>query len=447
MPETRTSYRKVAVLGAGRSGLAAARLARLLGYGQIQIFDGGSHAGDVSGEFPLTLSATEEDGRAYGADLVILSPGIKSDIAWTQAFVSHGAELIGETEFACRHFNGVIIGITGTNGKTTTTGLVAHILTRAGLNARPCGNYGIPLSQVAFEGGAPYAALEVSSFQMETIRDFRPDVAVWLNFAPDHMDRYRTVEEYFRAKLRIFENMDGSQAAVVREGENLPGVRPRLLTFHSQNERGLLSYRAGWICEDGRRLIDLNGTPLASAHNAENAMAAALACRELGVDASLIADAVRSFVPPAHRCEIAAEMDGVLWLNDSKSTNLHSMAAALRAQTRPVILIAGGKDKGLDYAPILPLLREKAKACIVFGQIARQLFEAVSPVLPTRQVVTVEEAVMAAVAWASSGDVVLFSPGTSSFDQFTGYVQRGECFRSSVKRYLKSSTIHTSHGQ
>lgn len=437
MTDTRTSYRKIAILGAGRSGLAAARLAQSLGCDRIRIFDSGSHAGDVSGEFDLTLSATEEDGRAYQADLVVLSPGIEADIPWTQSFVAHGTELIGETEFAYRHFNGTIIGITGTNGKTTTTGLIAHILTRAGLNARACGNYGLPLSQVVVEGGTQYAVLEVSSFQMETIRDFRPDVAVWLNFAPDHMDRYRAVEDYFHAKMRIFENMTATQAAIVREGETLPHIKPRLLTFSAQNGRGLLSYRDGWICEGETRLINLNGTMMAPAHNAENAMAALLACRELGIDVALIGDAIRTFMPPAHRCEIVAELDGVLWLNDSKSTNLHSMVAAIRSQTRPIVLLAGGKDKGLDYSPVLPLLQEKVKACVVFGQIAEQLKETFSPAILTQSVHTVEEATAAAATLAQAGDVVLFSPGTSSFDQFSGYVKRGECFRNAVKKTLK----------
>lgn len=437
MTDTRTSYRKIAILGAGRSGLAAARLAQSIGCDQIRIFDSGSHAGDVSGEFELTLSATEEDGRAYQADLVILSPGIEADIPWTQSFVTHGTELIGETEFAYRHFNGTIIGITGTNGKTTTTGLIAHILTRAGLNARACGNYGLPLSQVVNEGGTQYAVLEVSSFQMETIRDFRPDIAVWLNFAPDHMDRYHAVEDYFHAKMRIFENMTATQTAIVREGENLPGIKPRVLTFSAQNDCGCLSYRNGWICEGETQLVDLNGTMMSPAHNAENAMAAFLVCRELGIDPVLTADAIRSFMPPAHRCEIVAEMDGILWLNDSKSTNLHSTEAAIRSQTRPIILLAGGKDKGLDYSPVLSLLQEKVKACVVFGQISDQLRETFSPVVLTQAVHTVEEATTAAIALAEAGDVVLFSPGTSSFDQFSGYVKRGECFRNAVKKTLK----------
>ena len=190
------------------------------------------------------------------------------------------------------------------------------------------------------------------------------------------------------------------------------------------------------IMENGTVLTPLRGTSLEQAHNAENAMATTLACRAVGLDDAAISAAIRSFNPPGHRCETVAEMDGVLWLNDSKSTNLHSTEAAVRSQTRPIILLAGGKDKGLDYAAINPMLSEKARACIVFGQIADQLEATFSPVCRVVKVATVQEAVAAAHKVAERGDVVLFSPGTSSFDQFTGYVQRGECFRQAVKQIL-----------
>ena len=188
--------------------------------------------------------------------------------------------------------------------------------------------------------------------------------------------------------------------------------------------------------ENGAVLTPLQGTPLVQAHNAENAMATTLACRTVGLDDAVISAGIRSFCPPGHRCEPVAEKDGILWLNDSKSTNLHSTEAAVRSQTRPIILLAGGKDKGLDYTAINPMLKEKARLCVVFGQIAEQLVDTFSPVCRTIRVETVEEAVQAAHREAYAGDVVLFSPGTSSFDQFTGYVQRGNCFRDAVKRIL-----------
>lgn len=439
------SLKKIAILGCGRSGLAAAKLARACGAGSIHLFDANPAAACKDASFPLTAGATEEDARAYGADLVIVSPGIEADIPWTLAFAERATELIGETEFACRHFDGTLVAITGTNGKTTTTALIEHILQAAGMNARACGNYGIPLSEIALDKSVRYAVTEVSSFQMETIRNFKPSIAVWLNFAPDHMDRYKTVDDYFKAKFRVFENMGAAQTAIVRYGENLRALRARLLTFSSLGEPATVAYLNGWICEGRTRLVRLQGAAMAQAHNAENAMAALLVCRELGVPVKTIAGAVRSFTPPGHRCETVAESEGVLWLNDSKSTNLHSTEAALRSQTRPVVLIAGGKDKGLDYSELVGLLGKKARACVVFGQIAPQLARTFSQAVTTIPVETLAEAVAQAALLAQPGDVVLFSPGTSSFDQFTGYVERGERFRAAVLQTIanSSSPAHT----
>ena len=431
--------KKIAVLGCGSSGVSAAKLAAARGAARICIFDANPAA--TCRPLPgveFCPGATEEHARAYAADLIILSPGIEADIPWTLSFAApKNAPIIAETELAWHFYTGRIIAITGTNGKTTTTALLEHILTHAGHSAVACGNYGLPLSEVVLMEPQPeFAVLEVSSFQMETIVHFRPEIAIWLNFAPDHMDRYTRVEDYYNAKRRIFENMDASQTAIVREGEILPDLRPRRLGFSSVVATGQLAFDGQNITEQGIPLLSLRGTTMEQAHNAENCMAALLACRAAGLEDASIAAGIRSFSPPGHRCETVAEKDGILWLNDSKSTNLHSTEAAVRSQTRPIILLAGGKDKGLDYSPITPLLRDKARLCIVFGQIAAQLEETFIPVCPVLRVETVEEAVTAAAAQAQQGDVVLFSPGTSSFDQFTGYVQRGQCFRDAVRRTL-----------
>ncbi len=431
------SGKKIAVLGCGSSGIAAARLALAKGAREVCIFDASPTATCTAEGIGFVAGATEEQARQYAAELVVISPGIEADIPWTLAFAHAGAPIIGETELAYGFCQARIIAITGTNGKTTTTALIEHVLCSAGHTAIACGNYGYPLSAVVLEEPQPeFAVLEVSSFQMETIINFRPEVAIWLNFAPDHMDRYTKVEDYYNAKLRIFENMDESQLAIVRVGENLPALRPKVVEFSAVESRGQLSYANGHIVEGGQPLMSLRGTPMEQAHNAENCMATTLATRAVGLSDEEIARGIHSFSPPGHRCETVAEIDGVLWLNDSKSTNLHSTEAAVRSQTRPVILIAGGKDKGLDYAAINPMLQQKAKLCISFGQIAGQLEQTFSPVCQTVRVETVGEAVAVAAARAERGDVVLFSPGTSSFDQFTGYVQRGQCFRDSVLKTL-----------
>ncbi len=431
------SGKKTAVLGCGSSGIAAARLALAHGASEVCIFDASPTATCAEEGIAFIPGATEEDARRYAAELVVISPGIEADIPWTLAFAEAGAPIIGETELAYAFCKARIIAITGTNGKTTTTALLEHVLRAAGHTAIACGNYGYPLSAVVMEDPQPeFAVLEVSSFQMETIVNFRPEVAIWLNFAPDHMDRYRKVEDYYNAKKRIFENMGEEQLAIVRVGENLPGLRPCVVEFSAVETSGRLSYESGHIMEGGKPLMSLRGTAMEQAHNAENSMACILACRAVGLSDAEIADGIHSFSPPGHRCETVAEMDGVLWLNDSKSTNLHSTEAAVRSQTRPVILLAGGKNKGLDYSAINPMLQQKAKLCISFGQIARQLEQTFSPVCQTVRVETVQEAVAVAAARAERGDVVLFSPGTSSFDQFTGYVQRGQCFRDAVLKTL-----------
>ena len=429
--------KKVAILGCGRSGISAARLALAKGAADACIFDANPKAVCSDPAIRCCPGATESDARAYAANLVVISPGIEADIPWTLSFCCAGAPLIGETELAYHYYGGRIIAITGTNGKTTTTALIEHILTQAGHSAKACGNYGYPLSEVALSDPAPeFAVLEISSFQLETIVNFRPEVAIWLNFAPDHMDRYRSVDDYYNAKRRLFENMSADQYAIVREGEQLPGLVPRRIGFSSVTGSGQLYYQDGCIMERGQVLIPLRGTAMEQAHNAENTMAATLACRAVGLSDDAIAAGVRDFCPPGHRCETVAEIDGVLWLNDSKSTNLHSTEAAVRSQTRPIILIAGGKDKGLDYHAINPMLAQKARLCICFGQIADQLIDTFSPVCRSLRCETVDEAVALAHRNAQRGDVVLFSPGTSSFDQFSGYVQRGECFRSAVRRTL-----------
>lgn len=429
--------KKVAVLGCGRSGVSAARLALAKGAADVCIFDSAPHAACADSQLKFVPGATEEDAHRYAAELVVLSPGIEADIPWTLAFTCAGAPIIGEIELAYNYFPGRIVAITGTNGKTTTTALIEHILLQAGKTAKACGNYGYPFCEVAMADAPPeFAVLEVSSFQMETIHAFRPEVAIWLNFAPDHMDRYTKVEDYYNAKLRIFENMSEEQLAIVRVGENLPPLKPQVQEFSAVVGSGRLFYQQNYIMEAGRPLMGLRGTAMEQAHNAENSMAAILACRALGLTDAEIEQGIRTFCPPGHRCETVAEMDGVLWLNDSKSTNLHSTEAAVRSQTRPIILLAGGKDKGLDYSAINPMLEQKARCCIVFGQIADQLEATFRPACRTIKTETVEQAVAAAAREAQRGDVVLFSPGTSSFDQFTGYVQRGQCFRNAVLKTL-----------
>jgi UDP-N-acetylmuramoylalanine--D-glutamate ligase len=378
--------------------------------------------------------ATEGQGREVVSDVLVVSPGIDTYGSYVAAFSTHANGVLGEVELASRFYQGKIVAITGTNGKTTTTELVARILAHAGLGGTPCGNYGTPFAEVVLQSNPPAAvALELSSFQLETIRTLRPDVAVWLNFAPDHMDRYPTVEAYRAAKLRIFENQTVDDTAVVRSGEGLPPLVSKTVCFSTGDPQADWFSNGQVIFRSGETWLDMeHETGLRGLHNAENAMAAMAACAVFGISAATMREALHGYAPPPHRCELVRTLDGVEYLNDSKATNLHALESALRSQTRPVVLIAGGKEKGLDYSPVVPLLREKALAAVTFGQIARPLAALFSQAVPGEAVATLADAVVVARSLAPRGSVVLLSPGTSSFDQFQGYEQRGNAFRDLV---------------
>ena len=425
----------LAILGAARSGRAAALLGLREG-ARVSVWDGAGAAAfaDMPPGVENHPHATAEQGAEVVADLLVTSPGIDSYGPYVAAFAHHAGEVIGEVELAARFYQGDIIGITGTNGKTTTTELVARILARAGLGGTPCGNYGTPFAEVVLQSNPPAAvALELSSFQLETIRTLHPRVAVWLNFAPDHMDRYPTVDAYRAAKLRVFLQQSAGDTAIIRSGEDLPPLVAKVVTFSTTDAQADWFSDGQLIFHAGETWLDLDhDTGLRGSHNAENAMAAMAACQALGIAAATMRDALRGYAPPPHRCELIRTLDGVEYLNDSKATNLHALECALRAQTRPVVLLAGGKDKGLDYSPLLPLLREKALATVTYGQISRALAAMFAEAVPSASVATLADAVAAARSLAPHGSTILLSPGTSSFDQFAGYEQRGNSFRDLV---------------
>jgi UDP-N-acetylmuramoylalanine--D-glutamate ligase len=298
-----------------------------------------------------------------------------------------------------------------------------------------CGNYGVPLSEVVLYDSPPAViSLELSSFQLETIIDFNPDVVIWLNFSPDHMDRYSSIDEYREAKLRIFDNIDADTPVVVRSGSQVPD-RGRVTTFSTEDEADWSLTGDDILC-DGEAFVSISETRLRGLHNAENLMAACAAVE--GLTPAIARDALSKYIPPEHRCELVAVIDGVEYLNDSKATNLHALESALRSQTRPTILIAGGKQKGLDYRPLAPLLAQKVKGMISFGEIGEELSSVFATTVQCRKVETLEEAVAIAVVMAERGETILFSPGTSSFDQFNGYEERGRAFKAALPQMTKT---------
>jgi UDP-N-acetylmuramoylalanine--D-glutamate ligase len=425
----------IAILGAGRSGRAAAALALREG-AKVSAWDSAGMAAfsGMPEKVEIHPDATEADGGALVSDVLVVSPGIDTYGSYVAAFSKNAGEVMGEIELAARYFSGRIIGITGTNGKTTTTELVERILSHAALGGTACGNYGTPFAEVVLQANPPaVVALELSSFQLETISTLHPVVSIWLNFAPDHMDRYPTVAAYRAAKLRIFQNQTTADTAVVRAGENLPDVAAQVVTFSTMDANADWYSEGHTILHGGETWLDLDrDTSLRGLHNAENAMAALAACEALGVSRQRMREALHGYAPPPHRCELIRTLDGVEYLNDSKATNLHALESALRSQTRPVILIVGGKEKGLDYAPVVPLLTEKVLAVVTFGQIARPLADLFSAAVSCQSVSTLTDAVTTARSLAPRGSTVLLSPGTSSFDQFSGYEQRGNAFRDLV---------------
>ncbi|MEO1856267.1 MAG: UDP-N-acetylmuramoyl-L-alanine--D-glutamate ligase [Rubritalea sp.] len=428
--------KKVVVLGAGRSGRAAATLALSKG-AEVRVFDTNPSAHfDGWPEAAIGIAgATDAQGLETSCDVLVISPGIETRGSFVESFAKNAGELIGETELAARFYDGKVVGITGTNGKTTTTELVQRILEHSGMSCVSCGNYGVPFSEVLLMNEVPDSvALELSSFQLETVKDFHADVAIWLNFSADHMDRYTAIGDYFEAKKNIFINQSSNDTAVIRLGEDLGPLSATSFNFSSEGEASDFYLVENQIYFSGQPVIDLSVTRMRGLHNAENVMSAVAACYALGVSYEVAAEALRGFAPPMHRCELIRTLDGVEYLNDSKATNLHALDSALRSQSRPVVLLAGGKEKGLEYEELLARLEEKVHSAIVFGEIAQTLGSLFSKVVSTEVVAGLDEAVTLAQKRAHVGDVVLLSPGTSSFDQFAGYEARGEHFRKLVNK-------------
>lgn len=440
MPMTkRHQGQRIAILGAGTSGVEAARLAVADGAAWVGVYDSGN-----PNKLAPVVEMLEAEGieavtgdaalrAAEGLDLTVVSPGIDTRWPIAQSFAATGAQMIGEIEFAWRFCHCPVVAITGTNGKTTTTELTAALLTAAGLKTVAAGNYGVAFSEV-MRGGAEYdvITLEVSSFQLETIDTFRPRVAVWMNFAPDHMDRYDRVEDYRQAKLRIFENQTADDWAVLNAGERPEAGQARAVTFSAFGAPADFEFVEGAIVFRGGHLLDFRQAKLKGKHNAENAMAALAAIQCLGVRLDSVIPDVLGYTPPRHRCEWAGDFDGKTFINDSKATNIHALASSLRGQEAPVVLIVGGKNKGLDYSEVRESLSGSVTHVVCMGEIGGDIAAIWGGVVPCEVADSMDEAVQMAARAAKPGQTVLFSPGTSSFDRYSGYAERGDDFRRAV---------------
>ncbi len=375
-------------------------------------------------------------------DLIIPSPGVPADAPLLQSARAKGIIIWSEIELAYRFLKGKLIGITGSNGKTTTTSLVEHILKSAGFSTILAGNIGTPLiSCVEASRDNTVTVVELSSFQLELIETFRPSIGVFLNLTPDHLDRHGTMKAYGAAKARLFENQTAEDFAVLNADDpaTTPYApsRPQLFWFSRKQRvaegayvRGEeIVFRRAGVEEAVMKRGDI---PLAGAHNLENVLAAVAATRITGAGAAAIAKGVRSFAGVEHRLEFVAEIGGVRYYNDSKATNVDATLKALDAFPGRILVILGGKDKGSDYTALQKSLREKAILALLIGAAAEKIEKQIAGSVAIEHAGALERAVEIASHAAQPGDVVLLAPACASFDQFQNYEHRGRAFKELV---------------
>ncbi|MGB8494564.1 MAG: UDP-N-acetylmuramoyl-L-alanine--D-glutamate ligase [Candidatus Acidiferrum sp.] len=387
-------------------------------------------------------------------DLIIPSPGVPADNPFLQNARSKGITVWSEIELAYRFLEGKLIGITGSNGKTTTTALVHHILQSAGIPTFLAGNVGTPLISCVEEmNGGTVTVAELSSFQLELIEKFRPDIGLFLNLTPDHLDRHKTMEAYAGAKARIFENQTELDAAVLNADDpptvNYAPKKPQAFWF-SRKQR----VQQG-ACLSGDDIVIVHHAkeefvmkqaeiPLAGAHNVENVLAAVTAARLAGVDTATIAQAVRSFAGVEHRLEFVAEIGSVRFYNDSKATNVDATLKALDAFPGRILIILGGKDKGSDYTALQKPLREKAILALLIGAAADKIEKQITGSVAIERAATLDRAVELAAHAAQPGDIVVLAPACASFDEFQNYEQRGRVFKELVHQLDATSAQNSS---
>ena len=440
------------ILGGGESGVGSAVLAKVKGY-EVFLSDSGTLKPDYAETLRKWDIPFEEGGHSrelvLNADEVVKSPGIPSTAPMVEALEAQGTRIISEIEFAARYDNAKKICVTGSNGKTTTTSLIHYLLCEAGLDAGLGGNIGKSYAMQVATEKHDYYVLEISSFQLDNCYDFRPDIAVITNITPDHLDRYdHDIRKYAAAKFRLVRNLrpedcfifDSDDAITI---ENLSSIvlKARMLPFSQKTEVGQAAFVRGDSMvlryEDEETEIYLQELALGGRHNLYNSMAAALAAKATGISNEVIRRSLKTFKPIEHRLEPVLSVGGVLYINDSKATNVDSAWYALECQTRPVVWIVGGTDKGNDYGVLEQLVREKVKAIVCLGVDNSKIHAAFEDIVGSSHICdcdSAEAAVNAAAGFAAKGDVVLLSPCCASFDLFSNYEDRGRQFKEAVRR-------------
>ena len=441
--------RRIVVLGAGESGFGAAVLAKDKGF-DVFLSDSGSIASKYRDRLVAEGIAFEEGGhsmeRILAADEIIKSPGIPLEAPVVKDALAKHIPLISEIEFAGRYTDSKMVCITGSNGKTTTTMLIHHILTHAGVDASLAGNVGKSLAYQVVRDPHKVYVVELSSFQLDNMYDFKANIAVMLNITPDHLDRYdHKMQNYINAKFRILQNMTPTDTFIFWKDDPVISEQLRhistdasLLPFSETPEEGSAAYI------DAENELVFN-TPVESMampradlalnglHNVFNSLAAGLSACICDVSKDAIREALADFSGVEHRLEFTADIDGVRWINDSKATNVNSCFYALESMTAPTVLILGGKDKGNDYSEILPLVKEKVKAIVAMGTDNAKIVDFFKDVVPVTDTHTLDDAIEACRRIAVTGDTVLLSPCCASFDLFSSYEDRGRKFKAAVR--------------
>lgn len=442
---------RLVILGGAESGVGAAVLAKVKGF-DVFLSDNGTIREDYVQTLRQWDIAFEQGGHSedliLNADEVVKSPGIPETAPMVAKLRGRGTHIISEIEFASRYDSAKKICITGSNGKTTTTSIIYYLLQQAGLNVGLGGNIGKSYAMQVATEQHDYYVLEISSFQLDGCYEFRPDIAIITNITPDHLDRYEyKMENYVKSKFRIAQNLrpedcfifDSDDAITIDHLSKIV-MQAKMLPFSQKTEvpQGafLKQDRIVLRCEQSESEIYLKELALSGKHNIYNSMAAALAAKASGIDDEVIRHSLKSFEPIEHRLEPVLSIKDVLYINDSKATNVDAAWYALECQTRPVVWIVGGKDKGNDYSVLNEVVKEKVKAIVCLGVDNSKIHAAFEDMVGAERMVdtlSAAEAVKAAASFARPGDVVLLSPCCASFDLFSCYEDRGEKFKEAVR--------------
>ena len=444
--------KKISILGAVRSGVAAAKLARKLNAIPF-VSDMGSKESlaktiDELERLNINYETNEHSEKVFDCDLIVVSPGVPTESPVIQSAIEKKIKIVSELEFASWFCKGKIISISGTNGKTTTTSLCAHVINNCGLKSYTAGNIGLAFSEIALDVNEDeFVSLETSSFQLDFIDSFKPFISVMLNITPDHLDRYKdSFQLYKEAKYKILKNQDESDYYVYNEDETntYDKLKNRKVNFTGFSTKKILQngafYNNGelFFINNGRGEIvcSKDDLKIKGEHNISNVLSVICIAKIIGIKSDLIKAALETFAGVEHRLEYVRTIEGVDFVNDSKATNVDSVWVALRSFEKPLYLILGGKDKGNNYDQIKDLVVEKVKKIYAIGTSADKVYNYFSSIVETEKIESLQECVIKGRKEAIPGSVVLLSPACASFDMFDNFEHRGEVFKKAVRELI-----------